>query len=484
MPKRKKLSEDEIEIHRALEESVSDQEVVVTDLVALPDGSTLDMTALCNRVVERELAKKMQAFSQLSANPKSSLVGLQPKGISGASLVEGQPQVAVNLGGGQPKGCLGSSFVGLQNQGSLNNPLDLSEGVSMTVNPSHELSDSSCDSDQDSDESELDDVIGDRVNLQDEDGSSGISVAQLLEDCFGKSPSKQQLPSDTSVPPQAGGQSVPSTSQVNANPAKGSGKSEEPSLLEDPDLPNLDSNTSNWTPNPLVIKWAKKCFDKFMTKDEIKKLEDEFIPDPTIKDLFSPIRSSDRLNKTMQSDPTKVKDTFLFNRYECERRCFKAQHLLGLSFAPFLEALSNLSNVPESGKARSLIGQGLMAASSAWHEVSYARRELCRCFIKSDVASQLYKNPPTHNQLFGGDSIDDQVKLAIAKAKDEGSYIYKPINKQKFQPKSSGFQNRGKTQNSQKSGNRSKKGKGRQQRGKGKGKSQPKSSAAPDETNN
>ena len=335
MPKRKKLSADEIEIHQALEESVSDQEVVVTDLVALPDGSTLDMTALCNRVVERELAKQMQAFSQLSANPKSSLVGLQPKGISGASLVEGQPQVAVNLGGGQPKGCLGSSFVGLQNQGSLNNPLDLSEGVSMTVNPSHELSDSSCDSDQDSDESELDDVIGDRVNLQDEDGSSGISVAQLLEDCFGKSPSKQQLPSDTSVPPQAGGQSVPSTSQVNANPAKGSGKSEEPSLLEDPDLPNLDSNTSNWTPNPLVIKWAKKCFDKFMTKDEIKKLEDEFIPDPTIKDLFSPIRSSDRLNKTMQSDPTKVKDTFLFNRYECERRCFKAQHLLGLSFAPF-----------------------------------------------------------------------------------------------------------------------------------------------------
>ena len=480
-PKRKKLSFDEIEVHRALEESVSDQEVVVTDLIALPDGSTLDLTAMCNRIIEKALAKQERASSQLCANPKSSLVGLQPMGISGASLAQGQPQGAVNLGGGQSQDCPGSSFVGLQNQGSLNNPLDLSEGVSF-INPPHQLSDSN-ESDQDSDESELDDVIGDRVNLQDEDGSSGISVEQLLENCFGKSPTKQQRPSVTSVPLQTGDFSVPGSSQAAADPTNGSGKSEEPPLLEDPDLPNLDTNISNWTPDPLVVNWTKLCFSKFMSKEQIKKLEDDFIPDPAIKDLFSPIRSSDRLNKTMQSDPTKVKDTFLFNRYECERRCFKAQHLMGLSFAPFMEAASCLKNVPDAGKARNLIGQGLMAASSAWHEVSYARRELCRCFIKSDVASQLYRNPPTHNQLFGGESIDDQVKLAIAKAKDEGSYIFKPIKKPKFQSKSSGFQNRGKSPNFQK-GNRSKKGKSRQQRGKGKGKGQPKSSAAPDDTNN
>ena len=477
--KKKKLSVDDIEVHRALEESGEDQEVVVTDLVALSDGSTIDLTAMCNRIVERALIKE-RATSQLQGTPKTSLVGLQSMGRSGASLVGGQSQGAVNLGGGQSQDCPGSSFVGLQNQGSINNPFDLSEGVTITLNPPHELSDS--DDDQDSVDSELDDVIGDRVNSQDEDGPND-SVSQLLDDCFGKSPPKQQRPTVTLVPPQTDGQSVPNTSQANAEPTNGSGNSDEPLLLEDPDLPNLDSNSSNWSPNPLVITWAKTCFDKFMTKDQIKKLEDTFIPDPSIKDLFSPIRSSDRLNKNLQSDVTKKKDSFVFNRYECERRCFKAQHLLGLSFAPFIEALSSLMNVQGSGTARNLIGQGLMAASSAWHEVSYARRELCRCLIKSDIASQLYKNPPTHNQLFGGESIDDQVKLAIAKAKDEGSYIYKPSKKPIIiQSKSSGFRDQGKTQNNQR--NRSKKGKGRQQRGKGKGKSQPKSSATPDETNN
>ena len=479
-PKRKRIGVDELEVHQALEESVSDQGVVITDLIALQDGSTLDLTALCTRVVEKALANREQASSHLQGIPKSSLVGLQSMGSAGASLVGGQSQDAVNLCGGQSLGCPSSSFVGLQNQGSLNNPFDLSEGVTMSLNPPHELSDS--DYDQNSDESELDDVIGDRVNSQDEDGSND-SVAGLLESCFGKSPTKQQRPSVSLVHPQTGCQPVSNTSQTIADPASGSGKSDEPPLLEDPDLPKLDTNVSNWSPSPIVTNWAKTCFDKYMSKEQIKKLEDDFIPDPSIKDLFSPIRSSDRLNKNMQSETTKNKDTFVFNRYECERRCFKSQHLLGLSFAPFIEALSSLMNVPGSGAARTLIGQGLMAASSAWHEVSYARRELCRCFIKSDVASQLYKNPPTHNQLFGGESIDEQVKLAIAKAKDEGSYIFKPsIKKPVINSKSSGFQNRGKAQNA-KSGNRSKKGKGRQQRSRGKGKVQPKS-AASDEANN
>ena len=282
-PKRKKLSFNEIEVHRALEESVSDQEVVVTDLIALPDGSTLDLTAMCSRIVEKALAKQERAFSQLRGSPKTSFVGLQPMGFSGASLTQGQTQGAVNLGGGQPQGCPGSSFVGLQNQGSLNNPLDLSEGVS--INPPHELSNSS-ESDQDSDESELDDIIGDRVNLQDEDGSSGISVEQLLENCFGKLPTEQQRPSVTSVPLQTGGFSVPGSSQAAADPTIGSGISEEPPLLEDPDLPNLDTNISNWTPDPLVVNWTRLCVNKVMTKEQIKKLEDDFIPDPAIKDLF------------------------------------------------------------------------------------------------------------------------------------------------------------------------------------------------------
>ena len=470
-PKRKKLNVDDIEVHRALEDSDSDQAVIETDLVVLHDGSTIDMTEIANRAVARALVK---APSQFSSIPKPSLVELQPQGKSGSSFViRTQPQVSV-INGVQPQGKSGPSLVGLQGQGSVDNPFDLSDG--MTFKPPHELSDT--ESDQ-SESDELDDVIGAGVNSQDDEDES---CSTLMDQLFGKSPPKAERPGKQPIPQQTGGKSVPNTDPIPLNPPIGSGTSEPPTLSVDPDLPSLDNIISNWSPNPLVINWAKNCFDKFMTKDQIKKLEDDFVPDPTIKDLFSPIRSSDRLNKTMQSEATKAKDTFVFNRYDCEKRCFKAQQLMGLSYPPFLEALSSLMNVPGAGAARNLIGQGLMAVSSAFHEVSYARRELCRSLIKADIVPYLYSFPPTHNQLFGGESIDAQVKNSIEKAKQDGAYIYKPFKaKSSIQNKSSGFQNQGKAQNASKA-NRSKK-RGRQAaKGKAKGKSQPKSSTT--DTNN
>ncbi|CAL4114954.1 unnamed protein product, partial [Meganyctiphanes norvegica] len=106
------------------------------------------------------------------------------------------------------------------------------------------------------------------------------------------------------------------------------------------------------------------------------------------RDLFSPIRASKRLTDAMKAKASKSADTFLFDRFECEKRLYESQQLLGLSLA--------------------LVGRGLMGVSSAFHKVTHARRELFRKFVRLDVAPYLYSFPPSASQLFGGKSLQAQ----------------------------------------------------------------------------
>ena len=46
--------------------------------------------------------------------------------------------------------------------------------------------------------------------------------------------------------------------------------------------------------------------------------------------------------------------------------------LFDLAYSSFMEALSELVNIPGLGDARKLIGKGIMAMSQGWHEVTYA----------------------------------------------------------------------------------------------------------------
>ena len=177
----------------------------------------------------------------------------------------------------------------------------------------------------------------------------------------------------------------------------------------------------------------------------------------------------------------KDSDSNYFDRHKTEKHLYTSQHLMGLSYAPLMDALTNLSNVPDSGRARKLIGDGILAVASARNEISYARRELCRKIVRQDISPYLYSFKPTNTQLFGGESIESQAKKAKEASKVNLDFVYKkPKATSYVQNKNLGFP-KGKSQNQQKSGNRTRQGRGNAQRRKGKGKVQPKSSATPTE---
>lgn len=75
-----------------------------------------------------------------------------------------------------------------------------------------------------------------------------------------------------------------------------------------------------------------------------------------------------------------------------------------------MDELSNLTTVSDSGMARKLIGDGILAVASARYEISYARHELCHKIVRLDITPHLYSFKPTNTQHFGGESIESQAE--------------------------------------------------------------------------
>ena len=233
--------------------------------------------------------------------------------------------------------------------------------------------------------------------------------------------------------------------------------SDSPAVEVDPDLPPPKKPKSNFNPGQPVVDWARAHFaEPPPIKEQIQSLEEKYVPVDDIKDIISPIKHSDYFLKGMLSKDTRDSDTTYFDRHKTEKHIFYSQHLLGLSYAPLMDALGKLANVPGAGPARKVIGDGILAIASARHELSFARRELCRKLCRTDISPFLFNNKPTYTQLFGGDSIEAQAKLAKEASKNNFDIIYKR-SKQVAKPQNKGFHQKtsGKSQAQQKSGNSS-----------------------------
>ena len=135
-----------------------------------------------------------------------------------------------------------------------------------------------------------------------------------------------------------------------------------------------------------------------------------------------------------------------------------------------MQALSKSLMVDGCGDIRALIGKGLQAMSAGWHEVTHARRELYRKFISHDIGTFLYSNPPTHNQMFGGESIEAQIKKACEAAKDSKQFTFRPAKKPtSFYKNNLGFRKQaGTSYNNSKPSYRGRRGRGRFQNSRGK----------------
>ena len=195
----------------------------------------------------------------------------------------------------------------------------------------------------------------------------------------------------------------------------------------DPDLPILEQSSQNFFPSQRVVDWVRKAMNLKLTDEQIKaRLETPFIRDPALDDIFSPIKVIKIMRDPMMSKAAADEDGKDFHRSLCERRLYKGQSLFGKSLAPIMKALTKLESVTGSNEARNLIGEGLIGMSQGWHEITYARRELYRKFVRRDVQPNLYENVPSHSQMFGGESIEGQVTKALAASKEKAQFIIQP----------------------------------------------------------
>ena len=155
-------------------------------------------------------------------------------------------------------------------------------------------------------------------------------------------------------------------------------KSETTVAEVDPDLPFASKSKVNFSPSQLVVDWARSHFEDIPSPRElIKIVEEQYVPDESNEDLFSPIKQSYFILKVMLHKENKDSDSNYFDRHKTEKHLYTSQHRLGLSYAPFMDALTNLATVPDFGMARKLVGDGILAIASARNEISYVRRELC-----------------------------------------------------------------------------------------------------------
>ena len=373
--KSKKIKTASIEVHEvdlALAGSSKlahdpNEGVVERELVILQDGTTLDLTAHIASAVKKVLAEL----------PVSSLVGLGSQG-SGSSM----------------------------------------DTRTRANKRSHDVSEYS-DSEEESEcDPGVEDLLGAGVNTQ-AYATEGLDAEELSAQLFGTA--EQDAASDTLSVSQPVG-----NDQDTGRETDGSALS---TSAVDPDLPPLESSSQNFWPDQLVVDWVRSCVNKKMTAEEQKTLADKYIHDPSLNDIFSPIRLNKSIRNSLNSKSQKDKDGYYFNRNECEKHLFKGQTMFGLSYAPVMKALSKLLELPDNAvakEARRLLGDGLKGMSEGWHEITSARRELVREFVRGDIQPYLYSYKFTHNQIFGGESIESQVAKAVDEAKKDKAFIHKP----------------------------------------------------------
>ena len=398
--------------------------VVERELVILQDGTTLDLTAHIAAAVKRVLAEL----------PVSSLVGFGTQG-SGSSV----------------------------------------DTRTRARKRPHEVSE-----DSDSDESECDlgveDVLGAGVNTQDF-ATEGLDEDELSAQLFGTADQ------DAASPALSNSQPV-EVEQDTGREMDGSALS---TSAVDPDLDPLETSSQNFWPDQKVVDWVRSCVNKKLTTEQQKTINDKYIHDPLLNDIFSPIRLNKSIRNSLNSKSQKDKDGFYFNRNDCEKHLFKGQTLFGLSYAPIMKALSKLLELPDNTiakEARKMLGDGLKGMSEGWHEITSARRELVREFVRKDIQPYLYSYEFTHNQIFGGESIETQVAKAVEEAKKDKAFIHKPafrsVSGSRNQTTSQGFRGKGALSRGGSNSNRgqSQRGKFTKRGGRGKGSGKGKSSAS------
>ena len=221
-----------------------------------------------------------------------------------------------------------------------------------------------------------------------------------------------------------------------------------PAPLPDPSLPlPFIRHPTNWGPESSVLVWLEQTLDKCKwSQNERDAIDKQYCPDPSADHLFTAVKLPSDILSLMQSPDLPDKE-YMFKRAEAEQFFYHANKDLACGLKPLTDVISALK------------GQGLdqyrlplvsvcQSIASAINNLSKGRRELGRRFVLRDSAPSLFKNEPTHNCIFGFDSLKQAVDntVEIKKVNKDLVYVPPPLppkKKQYFQIPSHGSRQHG-----------------------------------------
>ena len=149
-------------------------------------------------------------------------------------------------------------------------------------------------------------------------------------------------------------------------------------ILPDASLPlATDRPPKNWDPDPSLLAWAEAALDG---KCEWSKKDREvfiakFSPDPIHDHLFKAVPNPPELLTAIQ-DPVNLERDYLFKRFEAEQHFYSANEDLSCGLRPLLDVMSSMKDKADMKETRQLLAYVFQSMASASCRLSRGRREL------------------------------------------------------------------------------------------------------------
>ena len=199
-----------------------------------------------------------------------------------------------------------------------------------------------------------------------------------------------------------------------------------PVPLPDPSLPLPSSRPpTNWGPDPPVLVWLERTLDTCKwTQKERDDVDKKYCPDQSADHLFTAVRQPQDILNLMQCPDLPDKE-YRFKRAEAEQHLYNANKDLTCGLKPLTDIISAMKDQGLDQYRLPLVTVVQSIASSI-NNISKGRRELSRRFVLRDSTPSLYNSEPTHNCIFGFNSLKQAVDNTVEIKKVNKDLVYVP----------------------------------------------------------
>ena len=199
------------------------------------------------------------------------------------------------------------------------------------------------------------------------------------------------------------------------------------SIVPDASLPRISRGPAvNWDPDLPTLAWAESALDNTeWTKEDRDAINSEFTSDPAYEHLFTAVPMPSSMYKAMDNEIAKKRD-YLLSRVGAEDIFHDGQKDLCSGSRVLLDVISDMAGKPDMLATRNKLATVYQSMASNMSKTSRGRREIGRRFVRLDKAPALYDKKPSHFCFFGGKSLEDAMKVAKEESSVDKDLILMP----------------------------------------------------------